>query len=79
MHGYTLFLAFALAVRQARQDHERCLTYVTGKINRKGRMTSRPLKHVKARLNLIEHHMKYTEEIKRYRMETYLNYGSRLR
>lgn len=79
MQGFTLLLSFNMAVRKAVHEHDRCLTYVTPKISKRtGRRVRRPVKHVNARLQLVEGFLQYTETFKKYKHEVYLAYGRTL-
>lgn len=80
MQGFTLLLAFDLAVRKAVHEHDRCLTYVTPKISKRtGRRVNRPLRHVEARLKMVKAFIEYTEAFKKYKHEVYLAYGRAFR
>jgi len=80
MPAYHLLLSLRLAIRQAMIDHERCCTWVTGSRSpSSGRMVNRPMKHVNARLNLVNAYMHHTGMIHQYKVEIYLNFGSKLR
>lgn len=76
MQGFTLLLAFDLAVRKAVHEHDRCLTYVTPKISKRtGRRVKRPKRSIEARLKLVSAFMEHTEAFKRFKQQVYLDYG----
>lgn len=76
MQGFTLIWAFKHATHKAVHEHDRELTYVTPKINRTtGRRINRPMRHITARLKLVEAFMESTGAFKKYKREVYLDYG----
>lgn len=76
---YTFLIvgSFQMAVFRAIRDHEAFLTHTTGKLNRRGHYTRRPLKHIKAREKLVRAYLDHTKAFKYYKVEVYVQMGSR--